>query len=165
MDVVDTQEEIARRVIPSLRYGEWAELGNSHTTQIPAIACIGLAGENKSRIASIVHGAGSSAAQGGFGGVWGSKKLKAISVIGTGSVPIADPKTLMDSRLWFNKFQWNVDNPLDPKMEPRAFMLFDGAPSGGNTHNGTVPLEPARAAACASCPESMPDAAGRREKQ
>jgi len=154
MDVVDSQGEIARRVIPSLRYGEWAELSGSYTTQIPAIACIGLAGENKSRIASIVHGAGSSAAQGGFGGVWGSKKLKAISVIGTGSVPIANPKALMDARLWFNKFQWNVDNPLDPKMEPRAFMLFNGAPSGGNTLNVNVPLEPARAAACASCPRA-----------
>ena len=101
LDVVDSQQEIARRVMPGLRYGEWAELDRAYTTQVPAIACIGLAGENKSRIASIVHGAGSSAAQGGFGGVWGSKKLKAISVIGTGSVPIADPKALMDARLWF----------------------------------------------------------------
>ena len=114
LDIVDTQEDIARRVIPSLRYGEWAALGNSRTTQIPAIACIGLAGENRSRIASIVHGAGSSAAQGGFGGVWGTKKLKAISVIGTGSVPVANPKGLMEARLWFNKFQWDVDNPIDP---------------------------------------------------
>jgi aldehyde:ferredoxin oxidoreductase len=154
MDVVDTQEEIARRVIPSLRYGEWADLDAGQTTQIPAIACIGLAGENRSRIASIVHGAGSSAAQGGFGGVWGSKKLKAISVIGTGSVPIADPKALMAARIWFNQFQWNVDDPLDKEMEPRAFMLFNGAPSGGNTHNGALPLEPARAAACASCPRA-----------
>jgi aldehyde:ferredoxin oxidoreductase len=154
MDVVDSQEEIARRVIPGIRYGEWADLEAGETTQIPAIACIGMAGENRSRIASIVHGAGSSAAQGGFGGVWGSKKLKAISVIGTGSVPIANPKALMDARLWFNQFQWNVDDPIDKKMEPRAFMLFNGAPSGGNTLNGALPLEPARAAACASCPRA-----------
>jgi aldehyde:ferredoxin oxidoreductase len=153
-DIVDTQLEIAKRVVPGLRYGEWAELDGTYTTQIPAIACIGLAGENRSRIASIVHGAGSSAAQGGFGGVWGAKKLKAISVVGTGSVPIADPKALMEARLWFNRFQWNVDNPIDPEMESRAFMLFNGAPSGGNTHNVDVPLEPARAAACASCPRA-----------
>ncbi len=154
LDSVSTQEAIARRVIPSLRYGEWAELDGNYSTQIPAIACIGLAGENKSRIASIVHGAGSSAAQGGFGGVWGSKNLKAISVIGTGSVPIANPKALMEARLWFNKFQWNVDNPIDPNMEPRAFMLFNGAPSGGNVHNLEVPFEPARAAACTACPRA-----------
>jgi aldehyde:ferredoxin oxidoreductase len=152
LDIVDTQEEVARRVLPSAKHGEWAELDKGYTTQVPAVACIGMAGENKSRIASIVHGAGSSAAQGGFGGVWGSKNLKAISVIGTGSVPIVNPQALMEARLWFNHFQWDVDEPLDPKMEPRAFMLFNGAPSGGNTHNGSLPLEPARAAACASCP-------------
>jgi aldehyde:ferredoxin oxidoreductase len=150
--VVDTQEEIERRVMPETRYGEWVEVDDSYTTQVPAIACIGLAGENRSRIASIVHGAGATGAQGGFGGVWGAKKLKAVSVIGTGSVPIANPKALMEARLWFNKYQWDVDNPLDPRMEPRDFMLFNGAPSGGNTHNMDVPLEPARAAACASCP-------------
>jgi aldehyde:ferredoxin oxidoreductase len=114
LDCVDSQEEIARRVIPSFKYGEWAAIGNDSTTRFPAIACIGLAGENKCRIASIVHGAGSSAAQGGYGGVWYSKKLKAISVIGTGDVPIADPIALMNARLWFNTFQWNVDNPIDP---------------------------------------------------
>ena len=154
LDIVDTQAEIARRVIPGHKHGEWSEVGSNYTTQVPAIACIGLAGENRSRIASIVHGAGSSAAQGGFGGVWGSKKLKAISVIGTGSVPISNPKGLMDARLWFKKFQWNVDSPIDPKMEPRAFMLFNGAPSGGNTHNLEVPFEPARAVACSSCPRA-----------
>jgi aldehyde:ferredoxin oxidoreductase len=154
LEIVDTQEEIARRVIPTIRYGEWAAADSGYTTQFPAIACIGLAGENRSRIASIVHGAGSSAAQGGFGGVWGTKKLKAISVIGTGSVPIANPKALLETRLWFNQFQWNVDDPLDKSMEPRAFMLFNGAPSGGNTHNRTVPLEPARAAACSACPRA-----------
>ncbi len=152
MDTADAQQEISRRVVPSAKYGEWADVDNGYSTQVPAVACIGLAGENRSRIASIVHGAGSSAAQGGFGGVWGSKKLKAVSVIGTGGVSIADPKALMDARLWFNQFQWNVDKPLDPVMESRAFMLFNGAPSGGNTHNVSIPLEPARAAACASCP-------------
>jgi aldehyde:ferredoxin oxidoreductase len=152
LDIPDTQKEIMRRVMPDARYGEWVEVNDGYTSQVPAVACIGLAGENRSRIASIVHGAGSSAAQGGFGGVWGVKKLKAVSVIGTGSVPIANPKALMEARLWFNRFQWNVDKPLDPKMESRAFMLFNGAPSGGNTHNLDLPLEPARAAACASCP-------------
>ncbi len=152
LDVVDTQGEITRRVMPEARYGEWVEVDDGYTTQVPAVACIGLAGENRSRIASIVHGAGSTGAQGGFGGVWGAKKLKAVSVIGTGSVPIANPQALTEARLWFNQFQWDVDDPLDPRMESRDFMLFNGAPSGGNTHNMTVPLEPARAAACASCP-------------
>jgi aldehyde:ferredoxin oxidoreductase len=139
-------------VIPSLRHGEWAQLGDSYTTQIPAVVCCGVAGENRSRIGSLLHGPGSQAALCGFGGVFGSKKLKAISVIGTGVVPVANPKAMMEARNWFKQFLWNVDDPLDKKMEPRTFGLINGAPSGGNVLNSQLPLTPARAAACASCP-------------
>jgi aldehyde:ferredoxin oxidoreductase len=152
MDTWDTQDEISRRVMPNLRHGEWDELSNSYTTQVPAVVCCGVAGENMSRIACLLHGAGSQAALCGFGGVFGSKKLKAISVIGTGSVPIANPKALMEARLWFKQFLWDVDDPLMKSMEDRGYMLINGAPSGGNTLNGSLPLTPARAAACASCP-------------
>jgi aldehyde:ferredoxin oxidoreductase len=154
MDTWDTQQEISRRVVPDLRYGEWAELANScYTTQIPAVVCCGPAGEKKSRIAGLLHGPGSQAALCGFGAVFGSKNLKAISALGTGSVPIADPKAFMDARLWFRQFQWDVDDPREPeKFEGRGYMLINGAPSGGNVSNGTAPIVPSRAAACASCP-------------
>jgi len=153
MDTWDTQEEISRRVIPSLKYGEWAEAGDGNTTQIPAVVCCGVAGENKSRLGALLHGPGSQAALCGFGGVFGSKNLKAISAIGTGAVPIADPKAMMDARLWFRKFQWDVDNPRDYEIfGGRGYSLISGAPSGGNVLNGQLPLVPARAAACASCP-------------
>lgn len=93
MDTWDTQEEISRRVIPSLKYGEWAGLAEDcYTTQVPAVVCCGPAGENKSRLGCLLHGPGSQAALCGFGGVFGSKNLKAISAIGTQDVPIADPK-------------------------------------------------------------------------
>src|SRR4030043_59580 len=114
MDTWDTQEEISRRVMPSLKYGEWMELSDSFSTQVPAVVCCGRAGENKSRMAALLHGPGSQAALCGFGGVFGSKNLKAISAIGTGSAPIADPKAFMDARLWVRQFQWDVDNPRDP---------------------------------------------------
>ena len=45
---------------------------------------IGPAGERLSRIAAILTASSSAAGQGGFGGVMGSKKLKAISVVGSG---------------------------------------------------------------------------------
>lgn len=51
---------------------------------------IGPAGERLSRIATIHTGSTSVAGQGGFGAVMGAKKLKALSVIGTGRVPVAD---------------------------------------------------------------------------
>jgi len=54
------------------------------------VAAIGQAGENMVRMASVVTGFSHSA--GGIGGVFGSKKLKAIAVRGTGGVRIAAPK-------------------------------------------------------------------------
>ncbi len=50
---------------------------------------IGPAGENLVRIASIVTAQDSAAAKGGFGAVWGSKKLKAITCVGHGHVEVA----------------------------------------------------------------------------
>ena len=55
---------------------------------------IGPAGENLSRIATIHTNSSSVAGQGGFGAVMGSKRVKAITVIGTGKVSVADPERL-----------------------------------------------------------------------
>jgi len=55
---------------------------------------IGPAGERLSRIATIQAGSSTACGQGGFGAVMGSKRLKAISVIGTGRVKAAAPATL-----------------------------------------------------------------------
>lgn len=105
MDTWETQEEVWREVMNGAPDREdWWQLGTGRdtgrTTQKPAVLTIGPAGENLCRNASLVHDAGNGAGQGGFGGVWGSKNLKAISVVGTGSVAIADPNGLMKARLW-----------------------------------------------------------------
>jgi aldehyde:ferredoxin oxidoreductase len=55
---------------------------------------IGPTGERLSRIAVIQTGSSSSAGQGGFGAVMGSKRLKAITVRGTGRVSLAAPETM-----------------------------------------------------------------------
>jgi aldehyde:ferredoxin oxidoreductase len=58
----------------------------------PGILYVGPAGERKTRVAAVIskwtHGAG----YGGYGGVMGSKNLKAIVAVGTGPVP--DPANL-----------------------------------------------------------------------
>jgi aldehyde:ferredoxin oxidoreductase len=149
LDIMETQEEIWRRVTPGAKFGEWLALGESYTTQKPAVLCIGPAGENKVRIASLLHDAGNGAGQGGFGAVFGSKKLKAISVIGTGSVPIADPKALMDARLWYRQFQYDVDNPRLERF--RGFSLFNFNPAAEMVINKNFPFEPARPVACVGC--------------
>jgi aldehyde:ferredoxin oxidoreductase len=155
LDTVETQEEICRRVIPSARFGEWAALGEKFTTQMPAVLCIGPAGENKLRMASLIHGGGCSAGQGGFGAVFGAKKLKAISVIGTGGVKVDNPKALMDARLWYRQFQYDVDNPkLERNANATVFSPVNNNPGNDNFLNFQMPFEPARPMACAGCPKA-----------
>jgi aldehyde:ferredoxin oxidoreductase len=96
-------------------FGDWMKVGGKgsevRTTQRPAVLTIGPSGENLGRIACLIHDVANASGQGGFGGVWGSKNLKAISVIGTGSVNVADPDALMESRIWANKeYAFNVDH-------------------------------------------------------
>jgi aldehyde:ferredoxin oxidoreductase len=104
LDTWKTQEEIwkAQASGNSLRYGEeWQNLSGGDTLQRPSILAIGPAGENRSRIATLIHGGGSGAGQGGFGGVFGSKNLKAIAVLGTCSVKVADPVAVLEARRWY----------------------------------------------------------------
>jgi len=57
-------------------------------------AAIGPAGENLVRIANVSND-GRKAGRTGHGAVWGSKKLKALSIRGTRGVSVADPETLL----------------------------------------------------------------------
>ena len=58
------------------------------------VACIGPAGENLVRYASITNDGGRQAGRGGPGAVMGSKNLKALGVRGTQSVPVRRPDKL-----------------------------------------------------------------------
>ncbi|OGP87888.1 MAG: hypothetical protein A2157_10845 [Deltaproteobacteria bacterium RBG_16_47_11] len=59
-----------------------------------AVLCIGPAGENLVKFASIMGPMGRAAGRTGVGAVMGSKRLKAIAVRGTKGVKVADPKRL-----------------------------------------------------------------------
>jgi aldehyde:ferredoxin oxidoreductase len=59
------------------------------------IACIGPAGENLVRFATIQHELGHGAGRTGMGAVMGSKNLKAIAVRGTKGIKLADPKKFL----------------------------------------------------------------------
>ncbi len=124
LDTWQTQERIWQAVVGADAAGKWIEFSSSShkTTQRPAVVAIGPAGENLSRTACLIHDAGCASGQGGFGGVWGAKNLKALSVIGSDSVNVADPDALMSARVWAQReFALNVD-----KVTP-AFSRF--APS------------------------------------
>jgi aldehyde:ferredoxin oxidoreductase len=101
LNTFETQGQILSMVAGRTRFGEeWHQIGEDSTTARPQIVCIGPVGESMTRVAALIHGSGVSARTGGFGGVFGSKNLKAISVIGTGSIQAADPKGIVDTRIW-----------------------------------------------------------------
>jgi aldehyde:ferredoxin oxidoreductase len=150
-DTKETQRAIWGRVSGE-RFNEWHELEDGYTTQRAAVLCIGQAGERLSRIAALIHDGANAAGQGGFGGVFGAKNLKAISVLGTGGVPIANPRALVQSWRWYRtNFQYNVDAPIleSPKANSPGFFIVNSAP-GGNVVLKAV--EPCRPHACQACP-------------
>jgi aldehyde:ferredoxin oxidoreductase len=124
----DCQETIWEELAASGKYGDWnspSGKDGGKTTQRPAVVAIGPAGENLSRLACLIHDASNAAGQGGFGAVFGSKNLKAISVIGTGQVGIHNPKMLMATRLWQKK---NYAFDLTNLRETWATMRFQSPP-------------------------------------
>ncbi|MFC1895764.1 aldehyde ferredoxin oxidoreductase N-terminal domain-containing protein, partial [Thermodesulfobacteriota bacterium] len=129
-DTRKCQEIIWDYVTGAKSYGDWMKTGGpggGQSTQRPAVLAIGPAGERLSRLACMIHDAGNASGQGGFGAVLGSKQLKAISVIGTGSVKVADPNGLMQSRLWIkNKYGFDINNL---RQEP-----FPGCDFGPGRH-------------------------------
>lgn len=60
----------------------------------PNVAVIGTAGEKRSLIAGICHSGGRIAARSGVGAVMGSKKLKALVLVGNQPIRAADPKAI-----------------------------------------------------------------------
>jgi aldehyde:ferredoxin oxidoreductase len=103
LDTWETQIEIVKQQTgynASKGDLDWRAVGKDYTLRKPAIVTTSQAGEKLSRIASLQHGGGAAAGLGGFGGVFGSKKLKAIAVVGTGGIKVADPKVLLATREW-----------------------------------------------------------------
>lgn len=72
------------------------KLKEKHGTRTQVI-CIGPAGENKSRIATILSETSFSSGKSGFGAVMGAKKVKAIAVQGRGGlIKVAHPGRLVN---------------------------------------------------------------------
>lgn len=128
MDAYEVQEEIWATV-SSKGYQEWYKTESGRrTTQRPAVLTIGQAGENKARVAALIHDSGNSAGQGGYGGVFGSKNLKAISVLGTGSVQVARPKELLEARKWLEQYSFDESTPGN---NGENYITFFGAAEPG----------------------------------
>ena len=74
------------------------------------VAAIGPGGENQVLYASINHDYGRQAGRGGVGAVMGNKKLKAIVLLGTGSVPVADVDAYRKAGMALYKACKDADN-------------------------------------------------------
>jgi aldehyde:ferredoxin oxidoreductase len=153
-DTWECQKRIWKYVGRNQSYGDWMEPAGKdlgQTTQRPAVLAIGPAGENLSKMACLIHDASNGSGQGGFGAVWGSKRLKAISVIGTGSIRVNDPRALMEARLWQKKnYAFDLDNLKKRHLSPD----FQSPPIPGTiysrTRPGYVPISK-RPQACIGC--------------
>lgn len=137
LNAIDTQKAVI------------GKLGLSKAGGQPVVLAIGPAGENLSRIATIQHDAGCAFGQGGFGGVWGSKRLKALSVYGTGSIAVADPGGLIETRLWSERtYSYNADAPRVNQWQEFITSHF-----GGHPNRQWVPFEKGsrRTSGCWNC--------------
>jgi aldehyde:ferredoxin oxidoreductase len=154
MDTWTTQQMIWSEVRGEQQANNWLNLSADdnpkRTTQKPAVLTIGPAGENLSKVACLIHDAGNAAGQGGFGAVWGSKNLKAISVIGTGDIDINDPNKLIGARLWQKK-----NYAFDLKQLRSGGTMFQSPPSPGliygNPPGSARPQVDQRPQACVGC--------------
>lgn len=156
LDTAEAQEEIWRRVL-SDDSGNWVSLGDSRdggrTTQRPAIVCCGPVGETLSRTAALIHDSGNGAGQGGFGAVFGSKNLKAISVLGTGSVEIADPAALMEARMWLAPWTaWGHHDDTYKAAQPKKGMPLAAGPASATLVY--APKQEAGPQGCLGCVKS-----------
>jgi aldehyde:ferredoxin oxidoreductase len=153
LDTTEAQEEIWRRVQGDA-VDAWNAMGASRdsgrTTQRPAVLTMGPSGETMSRLAALIHDAGNGAGQGAFGAVFGSKNLKAISVIGTGSVKVSDAKALMNARMWANTY--GVGGHEKDRKDPSG-SNFAGNPGGGAKPFGP-PEQPGVPMGCLGCHKS-----------
>jgi len=84
------------------------------------VLTIGPAGERLSRIAVVQSETESAAGQGGYGGVMGSKRLKAIVIRGTGVIRIAHPEEFLRRTLAITKeAHAPMGHPKPAQLDPQ----------------------------------------------
>jgi aldehyde:ferredoxin oxidoreductase len=118
LDTYETQKKI------------WATHGSG-----VRIMTIGPAGEKKSRIAIILTDTGDASGQGGFGGVMGSKNLKAIAVRGTGYVQVARPSELKEIISYVNTLfarKSSRGDPFKPEEPGFKYNIWGGGFARGS---------------------------------
>jgi aldehyde:ferredoxin oxidoreductase len=94
------------------------------------VLCIGPAGENLVRFATIQHNLTNASGQAGFGAVLGSKGVKAVAIRGTGAVQVADPEAFLEACLYTKELVQNGPNfihMLRPRKDPQDLNICTAA--------------------------------------
>lgn len=78
---------------------ETSDLIRAETDEDARVACIGPAGERLVLFAAVMNDLGRAAGRTGVGAVMGSKNLKAVAVVGTGAIDVADQAAFKESVL------------------------------------------------------------------
>lgn len=101
------------------------ELGNQEIK----VLCIGPAGENLVRFASIQSELGNGAGRTGMGAVMGSKNLKAVAVRGTKGIKTADPQKFLTLAMEINDFIKNSD--VSKELSKYGTAMIQSRMAGG----------------------------------
>ncbi len=124
------------------------------------IFTIGPAGENKCRSAIILTDSGAAFGQCGFGGVMGSKNLKAIAAYGTGSIELAKPGEALELRQYMDALVHNP-KPGEVRTGYKEQEIVGSYPNTsyyagalGLIEDEKKALVKTRGVACGLCPES-----------
>lgn len=141
---------------------------SKHRDKEIQVACIGQAGENLVRFASIENGPFDAWARTGLGAVMGSKNLKAIAVRGTGAVKVACKEDFLPAvnearRVIYNSPFFGPFRKYGTMLATLPYQEF-GALPGRNYQTGTIKgwvetrsrkqlsKYTSRGVACISCP-------------
>lgn len=85
------------------------------------VACIGIAGENLVKYAAIINDEGRAIGRCGLGAVMGSKKLKALAIVGSKRVQIADNKIGKEIR---KKAELEAQKLILKSLTPKMYELY-----------------------------------------
>jgi aldehyde:ferredoxin oxidoreductase len=104
------------------------------------VACIGPSGEKLSLISGIMTDHGSFAARSGLGAVMGSKKLKAIVVLGNKDIPIANKTATQVLRNEQIKI-WRMPSPSGLSHMERMSQYGTSHGAYSSAHSGDSPVK------------------------
>jgi len=97
------------------------------TNRSAKVACIGVAGEKLVRYACVIHEMNHAAGRSGMGAVMGSKNLKAVAVLGSGRLEMADPHE-------FNRLLREAHAILEKSSTAKSLHRY-------GTSGGVLPLQ------------------------